>query len=71
MNFQAARLMADLMKTKRRGFFACLFLLLFYIEVLQVLTKNGNESWPCQIREMFHNVCNRRQVPFKDNKAQI
>lgn len=63
--------MADLMKTKPRGFFACLFLLLFYIEVLQVLTKNGNESWPCQIREMFHKGCNRVQVPFKDSKAQM
>lgn len=63
--------MADLMKTKPHGLFACLFLLLFYIEVLQVLTKNGNESWTCQIREMFHKVSNRGQVPFKDSKAQI
>jgi len=41
MNVQAARLMADLIKTKPHGFFTCFLLPLFYIEVLYVLTENG------------------------------
>lgn len=43
MNFQAAHFMADLMKTKPHEVCTYLFFLLFYTEVLQVLTKNGNE----------------------------
>lgn len=71
MNFQAAHFLADLMKAKPHGVLTYLFFFLFYIEVLQVLTKNGNEFWPCQVREMSHKGCNRGQIPFKDSKAQL